>query len=116
MNQNDVLDEGELLETVQGDRELMSELIALFLDDAPTQIAAIRAAIAAEDPLELKATAHSLKGAATTLAAGCVSAAAHQLELLGAAGVVEGAATRFMELEEAFARLRERLATLPAST
>jgi two-component system sensor histidine kinase/response regulator len=110
------LDEERLLQTVEGDRGLMGELAGLFLEDAPTQIAAIRAAIAGNRAPELQAAAHALKGAAATLAAGRVAAAAQKLEMLGASGAVGDAATALVELDNAFARLRDRLATLAAST
>ena len=110
------LDEERLLQTVEGDRELMGELAALFLDDAPNHIATIRAAIAGNHASQLKAAAHALKGAAATLAAGRVSAAAQKLETLGASGAVGEAGTALVELDDAFARLRDRLAVLGAST
>jgi CheY-like chemotaxis protein len=109
-------DESLLLETVEGDRALMGELTELFLDDAPTQIAAIRAAIDANDAPKLQAAAHALKGAAATLAAGRVSAAAHTLEMLGASGAATEAGPALLELDHAFVRLRDRLVTLVAST
>jgi two-component system, sensor histidine kinase and response regulator len=102
-------DEERLLHTVEGDRELMGELTGLFLDDAPTQIAAIRAAVAANNAPDLRAAAHALKGAAATLAAGRVAAAAHELELLGASDAAAAGEVALLELDDAFARLRDRL-------
>jgi two-component system, sensor histidine kinase and response regulator len=108
-------DEERLLQTVEGDRELMGELTGLFLDDAPTHIAAIRAAVAANNAPDLRAAAHALKGAAATLAAGRVSAAAQELELLGASDAAAAGAAALLELDNAFARLRDRLGGLIAT-
>lgn len=110
------LDEGRLLETVEGDRALMGELTELFLDDAPAQIEAIRTAVVGKNGPGLQAAAHALKGAAATLAAGNLSRAAQTLETLGASGAVGEAGPVLVELDDAFARLRDRLATLAART
>ena len=65
----DVVDLNEVLERVQGDKELLAELFDIFLEDCPTRITAIKEAIQAKDVTKLKDAAHSLKGASGNISA-----------------------------------------------
>lgn len=78
------MDRAAALRRMQGDEELLSELASVFLEDYPRQIAAIRNSLAPRDAATLQREAHALKGAAATLAAPHVSAAAQRLESLAA--------------------------------
>jgi HPt (histidine-containing phosphotransfer) domain-containing protein len=106
---DEVFDEAELLNTVQGDRALLAELGTLFLTDSPMQVTAVRDAIARNDAPSLRFAAHAIKGSAATLTARRVAARAHELEKIGASGNLAGAAEGLANMEAALAELRQRL-------
>jgi PAS domain S-box-containing protein len=96
------------LERCAGDQEFLNEMLTEFLDLATRQLNQIREATARRDPAVLQDVAHSLKGAAATLAAGPVAAAALELELLGKNSQLEHA-------EKAVSSLADRLEELKRS-
>jgi two-component system sensor histidine kinase/response regulator len=91
----------ELMDRLGGDTELLQDVIKLFLDDCPAQVAAIKAAVDQRDGALLRSTAHALKGAAANLSASALFEAAQTLERLGAEGRLEpaGAAWRVLSTE-----------------
>jgi two-component system, sensor histidine kinase and response regulator len=73
---NENLNRALILERLEGDSELLTELVGLFLEQAPQLIEAMRKALQRGDMQELGRSAHSMKGAASNfLAHGTVSAA-----------------------------------------
>ena len=60
-------DEDALLNRVSGDTALMTEVISLFLDTCPAQLAAIKDAVTSRNAHDLRSAAHALKGAAGNL-------------------------------------------------
>jgi two-component system sensor histidine kinase/response regulator len=70
----------------------MGDVIRLFLDECPRQLAVIRQAVAQRNPEAVRTTAHALKGAAGNLGAG---------GLFEAAGVLERVAESRMDAAEA---------------
>jgi signal transduction histidine kinase/DNA-binding response OmpR family regulator len=107
---DEVFDLAELLRTVSDDRALVNELGAMFLDDAPNQVDAMRAAIANGDYAALKFAAHAIKGSAATLTARRVAKHARTLEVLAGEGrSMSEAAQHLADLETALGELRVRL-------
>jgi two-component system sensor histidine kinase/response regulator len=106
---DEVFNEAELLETVQGDRALLGELGQLFLEDAPTQVNAVRDAIERNDAAALRFAAHALKGSAATLTARRVAQRALELESMGKTGNLTGARESLQAMEAAIIELRQRL-------
>jgi PAS domain S-box-containing protein len=94
-----VFDEAEMLQRLGGDRELKNEVIRLFLEDCPTQMRAISIALHQQDPVALRAAAHTLKGSAGNLVAAGVVDAARALELAGAERTLEGTRDALLRLE-----------------
>jgi CheY-like chemotaxis protein/HPt (histidine-containing phosphotransfer) domain-containing protein len=78
------IDRDEMLQRLGGDQTLFDDVVALFLEDCPVRLAAIKAAVDARDGDAIRKTAHTLKGAAGNLAAGGLFEAARVLERLGA--------------------------------
>ena len=74
------IDRASLLERVEGDQELLVEMVQLFQHDAPSLVAAMSEAFQKGDMAVLERSAHSLKGAASNLSASAAAAAAMQLE------------------------------------
>jgi HPt (histidine-containing phosphotransfer) domain-containing protein len=95
----------EALEQLGGDRELLGEVVAIFLETAPDQIGQIEEALASGDMVRLQTVAHGLKGSAAAIGALEVSRTALELETLAQQGGDGDSA-------EILARLRGRIEEL----
>ena len=105
-------DEAELRERLHGDNELLSELVRLFIGDAPKQIQEIHAALAEGSATRIEYAAHSLKGSAASLGAKGLAAAARKLELRGRDGQLDGSESDCADLAKEWERLKPELAAL----
>jgi two-component system, sensor histidine kinase and response regulator len=104
--------EEELMERIDGDAALLSELVELLRADSHTQIRVMREAIEIGNARAVQATAHTLKGALSNLAADSASRVAAQLEVMGATGDLKGAKGKLDELELELARALKGLENL----
>jgi HPt (histidine-containing phosphotransfer) domain-containing protein len=104
-----VFDLAALDRQTSGDRELQLELVRMFLEDCPSHLAAIRAAVADGDGARIRSGAHTLKGAAAYLSAAFVADAAAHLETIGREGRLAEAVASLERLEAAVARLLPEL-------
>lgn len=101
-----------LLESFGGDTAFLSELLETYFDDAQQQIAAMRAAVAAGDAEALRRAAHSLKSSSAHFGALALSARCRGLEMLGKAGILEGAADEIAVVAADYAHVRRTLAAM----
>jgi PAS domain S-box-containing protein len=76
----ELFDRASLLERVEGDQELLTELIQIFMEEAPGLMNAMRGALQSGDMVVLERSAHSLKGAASNLSSTAMANAALKLE------------------------------------
>jgi HPt (histidine-containing phosphotransfer) domain-containing protein len=88
----------ELLVLMEGDRDLLQELIGVFLEDAPQRIEGVRRALADGDADALYKAAHALKGSAGNFGAPNVVSRANRLEALAQENDLETATTQFTSL------------------
>jgi signal transduction histidine kinase/CheY-like chemotaxis protein len=105
----------EVLARVGGDRELLAEISRLFVDDAPTHLKRIRAAIDAGDADALRRAAHALKGAAANFDAADLVAVARALEEIGRSGDFAGLDAAWSALTRETDRLVTTLRVLATS-
>jgi two-component system sensor histidine kinase/response regulator len=106
------LDRRALLERVENDVDLLSDLIALFKGDSVRQIHAIREAVRNKQADSLKRAAHTFKGTCGNLGAVEAARTARELEKLAETGDFSGAEARVPVLEaqiEHAGRLLEEL-------
>jgi HPt (histidine-containing phosphotransfer) domain-containing protein len=96
---SDVLDFDELLDRLGGDRELLRDIIQLFLEDTPPRLTALRHAVAAGDARAIRAEAHALKGSAGNMSAHRLVEAAATLEDIGTREDLTKAAPAWARLE-----------------
>src|SRR3977135_3259564 len=89
----------ELLALMDGDRELLLELIDVFLEDAPQRIQAVQSALADRDADAVYRAAHALKGSAGNFGAPEVVSRANRLEALARENDLDAAAIEFEFLE-----------------
>ncbi|MBC8353730.1 MAG: response regulator [Planctomycetes bacterium] len=92
-------DLSELIETVDGNRAMLLELIGVFLVECPSLSVAIRQAIDQRDAPKLQLAAHSLKGALQHFGAEHSASLAQALEAMGKRCELDGANSTFAELE-----------------
>jgi CheY-like chemotaxis protein len=104
-----VFDVGTVLDSLDGDSELLREVAGIFLAQAPKHMEKIRAAISDQDAKVLARAAHALKGSAANLLAQGVVTAASQLEEFGRAGSVAGCKEILVSLEVELRKLEAAL-------
>jgi HPt (histidine-containing phosphotransfer) domain-containing protein len=89
--------------------QLMEELIDLYGVTATSLLDEIRTAIRKADGPALYRAAHTLKPSSAHLGATYLVALCKELEIIGKAGQLEGAAAKLAELEAEFSRVQAAL-------
>jgi CheY-like chemotaxis protein/HPt (histidine-containing phosphotransfer) domain-containing protein len=107
-----ILDAHRVLDRVEGDTELLRELVAIFLEDCPRQLAEIEEAVGRRDLVALASAAHALKGSIGSFEAGPVFQSAKRLEEIGREGDLGGVDQAWSDLSDAVARFLPALAAL----
>jgi HPt (histidine-containing phosphotransfer) domain-containing protein len=90
---------------VEGDAELLRDLITVFEEESPSMLAKLAAAIQNGDAADLERAAHKIKGSALQFSGLSAAAAALDLEQMGRRGALAGA-------EAALERLRQEIDVL----
>lgn len=85
-----IFDRGELLGRVENDCELLGDIIRIFKEDFPSHVHTLREAVKARDGKSVAASAHTLKGMLSNLAAAQAAASVARLEQLGRQGDSSG--------------------------
>jgi CheY-like chemotaxis protein len=106
------LNETNILARVDGDRELLKELVNLYLQDGPKLRSELREAVARRDPKRLQRAAHTLKGVVDLFQAKTAHTAATRLETVARSGDLSQADEALQTLERELARLQPALAEL----
>jgi CheY-like chemotaxis protein len=105
-----VFDQEAALAHVEGDHELLREVVGLFLVETPELLAAIRESITRGDGQMLELAAHSVKGAVRSFGAHAACEAALELEEMGREGDLTQAEFASAELDREIAHLTRALA------
>ena len=95
---------------VEGDPELLRDIVGLFLLETPELQSAIHESITRQDGRALEMAAHSMKGAVSSFGAQAAREAALKLEVMGREGDLTQATLASAELEREIARLTRALA------
>ena len=109
-----VLDHDALMARVDGDMDLLTELVAIFRRDYPGLLSEIRDAIADAAADRLLRAGHTLKGLVANFSLGEAFALAEKMESLAKSRHLTEAATAYRKLEEAIRRLEPALLDLIA--
>jgi CheY-like chemotaxis protein/HPt (histidine-containing phosphotransfer) domain-containing protein len=99
----------ELVASTGGDAEFLGELLDTYFTDAPMLIAQMRTSLASSDAETFRRAAHSLKSNSASLGALMLSAVAKDLEMMGKAGILEGASAMIGQVELEYARAKAAL-------
>ena len=101
----DVFDSASLWDRIDGDLELLRDLIAAFEGESPVLLEQIELAIRRGAAVEVRKASHKIKGSVLQFSAGPAVVASQQLEEMGDTGSLSGA-------EEALTRLRHEIDAL----
>jgi len=101
-----VCDAARVLESLDGDFDLMREIVGISLTQFSKHMQNIQDGISTQDPKLLERAAHALKGTAANLHASGAMEIAARLEEMGRAGSLEGSAGALVFLEVEIAKLR----------
>ncbi len=104
-----VFDRAVLYERLANDEELMREMLALFLEEAPANLDSLRHSLAEGDAPVSCRHAHSLSGAAANVAAEALRVAAENAEKAASDGDLPRVGGLVGEIEVEFERLRAEL-------
>ena len=102
-------DRDEALECVDGDWELLREVVAIFRDEYPKILAEIRGAVLGRDAAMLAFATHKLKGLVRNFGARSAGKLALELEVIGKTGAFAGAGLALVSLEHEVERLGNQL-------
>lgn len=98
-----ILDSYRVLQD-EGQPDVVTEFIDVFLEDLPTRVARLRMAVGSRNPAELKSAAHALKGSAASVGAVVVSGLCAQIEAIGRAGSATGTEELMTQLDPEITR------------
>ena len=110
----EVFELSSALETVDGERDLLLGMIAIFMSQTPRVVQDLDAAIAAGDACAVEAAAHKLKGSVAMFGARRAREAAQHLEDLASAGELAPVGRARRTLGEEIDRLRGALEAVAA--
>jgi two-component system, sensor histidine kinase and response regulator len=85
------------------------QLLETFVHDANEHVGVLQSAIADSETARLREEAHALKGARLTIGAQGMADLCRQLENLGTAQTVQGAAEQFTRLKQEFERVKNEI-------
>jgi two-component system sensor histidine kinase/response regulator len=100
----------ELLGRIDGDRQLLVELIQVFRDSLPSMLADLDAAVAAADAERVHRAGHALKGTLLNMSAGPAATLARELDDAARVGDLGQAPDRLVRLGRELERLEQALA------
>jgi len=102
-------DREAMLAELDGDEELVTELINTMRAEAPKLVHEVRVAVNAADPALVTRAAHTLKGAVSNFGARAAADAALRLEQMGRAGDLSHAGPALDTLEVVMSALMREL-------
>lgn len=108
-----ILDLQALLESVDGDRELLDELAGTFAEEVPGWITALRTAASSGDSATLFRVAHGVTGAVGYFKASGVRQAAADLEAMGRESRLKGVSAAVDRVQVGLVELRTFLDSAP---
>jgi len=107
-----VMDLAAAVGQMEGDTDLLREIVEIFVETAPEQLQVIETAIAAGDAARVALVAHGMKGGASNFCAERFVAAARDLELQARSGNLETAPQLLARMREGFADLDQVAAVI----
>ena len=91
---------------------LLERVLQAYLDDTPTHLNTIRAAIDSGSTVQLRRAAHSLKSSSGNVGADALAQRCKEMELLGRNDTIAGAAALLDDMERSFQAVRQALGAI----
>lgn len=107
-----VIDREALLAELDGDEELLAELVETMRSEAPKLMHEVRIAAGRSDAALVARAAHTLKGAVSNFGARAAADAALQLERIGRGGDLRDLSAAVAALEAEMTAFEKALSTL----
>ena len=104
-----IFDKAAVMERLMDDKELVKEIIGVFLNDIPKQIKALKDDLDAGDTAATKRQAHSIKGASANLGGDAMSEVALEMEKAARSEDLNATKALMPELKTHFKRLKEAM-------
>jgi HPt (histidine-containing phosphotransfer) domain-containing protein len=105
----------EMLRSMIGGEQVLGQVVALYLQELPSRVDALRGAVERTEGAALEFAAHGLKGASGTLGANRLARLCEGLEEQGRSGSFEGVDALFADLALEVQRVRAALLEQVAS-
>jgi len=105
----EILNRDELLDRVEGDLDLLKELVCLFSQEYPELVRKLNETIEKGEGARTRDLAHALKGSVSNFAIGPAFYAAKAMEDIGRGGDLSGAREAMVTLEQELKRLEQAL-------
>src|SRR5580704_13536520 len=102
----EAIDLKDVLERVQGDKELLAELFDIYQEDFVIKRQALEEAIATQNITKIKEVAHSMKGSSGNISAKPLYAACLKLESLAKEGKTDGMQEVAVSIDGYFERIK----------
>jgi two-component system sensor histidine kinase/response regulator len=106
------LDVQAAVDNLGGNRGIWQEALTIFLENLPHLVRSLAVAVAECNARQLRAVAHTLRGAAATIVAEPTRLLAQRIEQLGVSGELDQAPAALRDLEAECERLRQFAAPL----
>jgi signal transduction histidine kinase/DNA-binding NarL/FixJ family response regulator len=103
------IDEGDLMERVDNDREFLAELVELFEEDGPALLNELRDAVARQDSPAVARAAHTIKGTVGNFCAAAAMQMALEIEIMGKEDSLDHAAQSLAALEREVSQMKAAL-------
>lgn len=100
------------LELMDGDADLLKEVLQIFIDDVPRKMNGLRNALESADADAISLEAHSMKGSSANIGAELIRELAIKIQQAGAEHQIGTAKKLFEKLESELTRLKTRIATV----
>ncbi len=111
-----IIDTADVMARVDGDRELLAELVEIFREQARELVAALHEAVTAADAERVEHLAHTLRGSVANFGAHDTVRIAQELELAGRSGHLDNAASLVTELATHVAAIERALTAISGGT
>ncbi|MCA9398975.1 MAG: Hpt domain-containing protein [Candidatus Omnitrophica bacterium] len=108
----ETIDLAEFMERVQDDKELLLELLDIFMEDFQEKRRQLGDAIEKNDVEQVKSIAHSLKGASGNISAKPLRQSCLKLEEIGKEGKLDGGQELLVTIDQQYQDLVKRIETL----
>ena len=107
-----VLDQSELMLRVEGDKDMLKELIDIFVSESVSILGQLDEAVQSKNSGALQSTAHKLKGSLGVFGARAATGAAAELEQIGKSGDLASARATLDRLKREVSCLEDALSSL----